>query len=82
MGIIFSDIIKKPLGVIFLVITAIVILALRGKIKRSSNLGRSILFVGDVYTFLRFIGFILAIIAIMFLILLSPKRKKHKQGRR
>ena len=81
MGVIlFSEMGRKPLGVMFLVIVAIVILALRGKIKRSSNLGRGILFAGDVYTFVRFFSVIFSFLIIFLILLkLGSNNKKDKE---
>jgi hypothetical protein len=77
----FSEIANKPVGVFILVATVIVILAIRGKMKKSERLGRGILFVGDMYNSVRFFGF-LFICLIIFFLLKSISDKNSTQSRK
>ena len=72
----FSEITNKPIGVFILVAIVIIILTIRGKMKKSGRVGRGILFAGDVYNSVRFFGF-LFIFLIVFLLLkfISDKKK-------
>ena len=70
---------KKPLGVIIIILVAIFILKLRGKIK-GNDVGRQVLFVGDIYTKIKF-GIFLFFLFIIFFILSAMKSHKRIEKR-
>lgn len=72
----FTEIMKKPIGFIILIIFTIIILTLRAKMKKSGVVGRNILFAGDIYTSVKFFGFLFIILIIYFLLKTISDKKK------
>lgn len=78
----FTEITNKPIGVFILIATAIIILAIRGKMKSSGRVGRGILFAGDVFTSVRFFGFLFIILIVFFLLKSISDKKKTSTSTR
>ena len=75
----FSEIFKKPLGVIIIILSIIGILWTRTKtVEYGGNTGRKIIKIGDTISIFKFLFFIIAF-AFVFLLLTALNHRKKKR---